>query len=168
MITIWFLAVPFALVFMTLSNQLSWAGFAVGYVLSAVVLWLGQAYNLNFKPSRVLTQVLYLLLYSVRLAIDIFLSSVQVARMVLSPNIDAQIKPGVVKIETQDATNNEIVTAMSSHGITITPGQMVIDIEPEDGKTMLYIHNLNMDDSDNIKDEQIERLSMIRKILGYG
>jgi len=162
------LALVFALVFMTFSNQFSLPGFVVGYLLSMGVLTLGQAYRLRFKPRQVLTQVMYLLLYTFRLAVDIFLSSVQVARLVLSPNLRDNMNPGVRKISTQDETHNEIITAMSSHGITITPGQMVIDIDYEDGRTVLYVHNLDLDFAEELQAEQTERLRLIRKILGYG
>jgi multisubunit Na+/H+ antiporter MnhE subunit len=167
MITVYILALPFTLVFMAFSGQVTWQGFIVGYLLSVGVLWLGAAYNLNFKPRRAATQVVYLLWYMTKLMIDIFISSIQVARMVLSPNINAQINPAVVVIESQDESQNEIITAMMSHAITITPGQMVMDIEEKDGKTLLHVHNLNMDFAGDLEKEQTERLRLIRKVLGY-
>lgn len=167
MLTVAILAVPFTLMFMAFSGQLSWQGFVVGYPLSVGVLWLGQAYNLNFKAGRAFTQVVYLLWYAVRLMADIFISSIQVARMVLSPNIDAQIAPAVVVVSSQDDTQNDIITAMSAHGITITPGQMVIDIEQADGQTLLHVHNLNAAFAGDLEKEQAARLRLIRKVLGY-
>jgi multisubunit Na+/H+ antiporter MnhE subunit len=167
MTTVLILALPFSLVFMAFSGQLSWQGFVVGYPLSIAALWLGQAYNLNFKPQRVFSQVIALIVYSTRLAVDIFLSSIQVARIVLSPNLDEQLNTAVKVIGSQDDTNNEIITAMSSHGITITPGQMVIDIEEQDGKTLLHVHNLNAEFAGELETEQTGRLHLIRKVLGY-
>lgn len=161
------LALPVALAFMALSGQVTLAGFIVGYPLSLAALWLGQAYNLQFKPTRILSQVLFLLWYAARLALDIFWSSVEVARMVLAPDIDSQIKPGVVTVETQDPDNNDIVTAMSAHGITITPGQLVVDIDKTDDGTIMYVHNLNIDQAQDIDDDQTKRLRLIRRILGY-
>jgi multisubunit Na+/H+ antiporter MnhE subunit len=168
MATTFTLAVPFALIFMTISNQLNWEGFVVGYVFSIIALRLGQAYKLNFKRGKVHSQVYYLLVYSVQLTWDIFVSSVNVARMVLSRDIDAQIKPGVLTISTQDATNNEIATAMSAHGITITPGQLVIDITQENNETLLHVHNLDIDEyRETIVSDQTRRLHLVKKILGY-
>ncbi|MEO0561735.1 MAG: Na+/H+ antiporter subunit E [Chloroflexota bacterium] len=167
MSTVLVLALPFAVVFMALSNELNWQGLLVGYLLSALVLGMGRAYRLNLKPQKVPSQVWNLLVYAFRLSIDIFFSSVQVARMVLSPNINAQIDPDVTTITTGDPTNNEIITAMSSHGITITPGQMVIDIDKQEDKTVLYVHNLNKNFSSDLEGEQANRLRLIRRILGY-
>lgn len=168
MVTILTLALPFSLVFMALSGQQTWQGFLVGYIVSVLALQIGQADRLTFKPTRVFSQVYSLLIYSVRLAWDIFVSSVDVARMVLSPNMDEQIDPGLIRIRTQDPDNNEIVTAMSSHGITITPGQLVVDVEKENDTTYLYVHNLHVEQSrDTIVEEQTKRLKLIRRILGY-
>jgi multisubunit Na+/H+ antiporter MnhE subunit len=168
MATVLTLALPFSVVFMALSGQTTWQGFLVGYVVSVLVLQIGQADRLTFKPTRIFSQVYGLLSYSVRLAWDIFVSSVDVARMVLSPNMNEQIDPGLIRISTQDEYNNEIVTAMSSHGITITPGQLVVDVEREEDITYLYVHNLHVAQArESIVDDQTERLTLIRRILGY-
>ena len=168
MVTVLALALPFSLIYMAVSGQLTWQGFVAGYVVSAIVLQIGQAYKLNFKPTRAIPQTIALFLYSARLAWDIFVSSVEVAKMVLSPDMSKEIDPGVLKISTQDKDNNEIVTALSSHGITITPGQIVIDITKEDGETYMHVHNLNVTRSrDTIISDQTTRLKLIRRILGY-
>jgi multicomponent Na+:H+ antiporter subunit E len=168
MITLLTLAIPIALVFMAISGELGLDGFIVGYLLGVLVLYAGRAHTLNLNPVRAPLQLFWLAVYGVRLVWDIFVSSAQVAQMVLSPNIDDVIDPGVVKISTQDETNNEIVTALSSHGITITPGQLVIDITNEDGQAMMHVHNLNLEQSaPTIEQEQTKRLRLIKGILGY-
>ncbi len=169
MITVAALAFPFTLIFMAFSNQLTWQGFIVGYVLSFGALVLGQAYNLNLKYGRILSQVWNLMIYATRLILDIFVSSVQVAKLVLNPGpMSELLDPVVVKISTQDETKNEITTAMSSHAITITPGQMVIDIEETEDETLLHIHNLFQTETpEQIQAEQARRLHRIRKVLGY-
>lgn len=168
MITVLTLALPTSLVFMAISGEVNWQGFIVGYLLGVLVLYLGRAHTLKVNPVRAPLQLFFLLVYGVRLIWDIFVSSIQVARMVLSPDIDSVIDPGVMNIGTQDDENNEIVTALSSHGITITPGQLVVDIKTEDGKTVLHVHNLNMAESaPTIEAEQTKRLRLIKGILGY-
>ncbi len=162
------LGLPFSLVFMTLSGQMNLQGFILGYVLSVAALWTARAQELNIHPSRILRQLFYVFWYSIRLAVDIFLSSLDVARMVLSPNLDEEIDTGVLKISTQDEDNNNIVTGISSHGITITPGQLVVDITEEDGETMMHVHNLNVTASrKTIVEDQTKRLKLIKRLLGY-
>ncbi len=169
MITVLTLALPFAVAFMTISGQLTWQGFVVGYIVSFLVLRVGQANNLNVNPVRAPFQLVYLFVYAIRLAWDIFVSSIGVARMVLSPDMDSQIAPAILVIPTQDPENNEIITALSSHGITITPGQLVVDITLDDDETMLHVHNLNVETSrPTIEQDQTKRLQLIRRILGYG
>lgn len=169
MTTVLTLALPFSLLFMAISGETNWQGFVLGYIISVIVLQLGQAYNLKVNPLRAPLQVVYFLIYIVRLVWDIFVSSLEVAGMILSPNLEKQIDPGVLVISTQDDENNEIVTALSSHWITITPGQMVMDIEERNGETNMIIHNLNVERSrPTIEQEQTSRLKLIRKVLGYG
>lgn len=161
-------AFPFSLIYMALSNELNWQGFLVGYLVSVVVLYLGQAYNLNLKPRRVFSQVWNLLVYLVRLSIDIFISSVEVARIVLTPNMEHALNTGLIRVPTQDPDNNDIVTAMSAHGITITPGQLVVDIERDGDETVMIVHNLDYEASiDTIQEEQTQRVRIVRRILGY-
>ncbi|MEM6282968.1 MAG: Na+/H+ antiporter subunit E [Chloroflexota bacterium] len=168
MVSILSLAIPFAFIFMIISGQTNWEGFAFGYLVSAVVLRIGQAQNLQLNLLRAPLQLLTLLLYSLQLAWDIFYSSVQVVKIVFAPDIQKAIDPGVLKISTQDADNNEIVTAMSSHGITITPGQLVMDITKEGDETFMYVHNLNVTASQStIEEDQTKRLKIIKRILGY-
>lgn len=166
--TVVVLAIPFSLVFMVLSGQYSGEGFVVGYLLSLIVLTLGNAKALNLKVGRVHRQVFFALWYVLRLTWDIFWSSVDVTKIVLSKDIKNAVDPEIITISTQDSKNNGIVTAMSSHGITITPGQLVVDITESDGQTWLEVHNLHADNArPTIEQEQAQRLHWIQEILGY-
>jgi len=163
------LALPLSLVFMTLSGEFNVEGLILGYVLSIGVLLVAGAQNLDIRFTRFIQQVFYTVWYAVRLAIDIFVSSVNVVRVVLTTgDIDKKIDTGVLKISTQDDENNKIVTAISAHGITITPGQLVVDITEEDGETIMHVHNLNVGASrGSIVEDQTKRLRLIKGILGY-
>lgn len=167
MLSVFLLAAPLATVWMVLSNQLTWQGFILGYLVGFLVLWLGGAQKLEIKVAKIPSMIFWLAVYGVRLIIDIFLSSVGVVRIVLSPG-EMPINLGIIPISTQDETNNDIVAAMSAHGITITPGQMVVDFGVEDGQTIMYIHNLDVEESrDQLVPDQQKRLQLIRRGLGY-
>jgi multicomponent Na+:H+ antiporter subunit E len=153
-----------------LSGHYTWETAVIGWLLSLLALRLGHAQQYYLRVTRGFSQLIALLQYVSILALDIFWSSVKVARLVLNPHMP--IQPGIVKISTQDIPSDshdtDLVTALSAHWITITPGQFVIDIEKNDQETFLYVHNLHLDSQlPTIHDEQTRRLKLIRKVLGY-
>ena len=167
------LSVPMALLWIIFSRQLSFEGFIVGYVFGFAILTVIRL-NTSFedrsapiKLSRIPSQVFALIIYIWRLSLDVFLSGIDVAGKVLTPKMP--IKPGIHTISTQDKSNNDLISALSAHSITITPGELVIDYqEDSEGQTLMLVHTLNKDESsqDKLEREQTERLSLIRRILG--
>ncbi|MCA9958811.1 MAG: Na+/H+ antiporter subunit E [Anaerolineales bacterium] len=69
---------------------------------------------------------------------DLARSGIQVTRIVLSPKLS--IEPGVVAIPSGCAS--ELATALSAHAITVTPGEMVVEI---DADGVMYTHCLRVD-----------------------
>lgn len=174
MAQIFFLAFPMALLWMSLSGNFALETFVVGYVFGAGVL---LAIRLNtsfddekstFHPLRIPDQILAFLIYIVRLSIDVVLSGIDVAWRVLSLQRELPINPDVQRITTQDDSNNLFISALSAHSITITPGELVIDFEEEDGKTVMLVHTLDKEASDleRLEQDQSNRLHLIRRILG--
>jgi multicomponent Na+:H+ antiporter subunit E len=136
----------------------------MAYISLTLVLWgVYLAYTQNLEPSNLVVGLLIglgvsvlvrptsriqpaqlplaigaLLLYIVRLLIDIVKSGVIVARYILDPKLP--ITPGIIAIAPQTA--HEKIIAVSAHGITITPGEMVVEIG-DDG--VMYTHCLNVE-----------------------
>lgn len=167
------LAFPMSLLWMIFAGQMSLEGFLIGYVFGFAILLvirLNTSFEAEEQPIRLTkipSQLIALVKYGVILAKDIFFSGIDVAKRVLHP--DLPIKPGIHRITTQDTTNNHLVSAMSAHAITITPGELVIDFEEDDnGQTVLLVHALDADSSDVAKldRDQSNRLKLIRQILG--
>ncbi|MFZ4826912.1 MAG: Na+/H+ antiporter subunit E [Phototrophicaceae bacterium] len=164
------LSLILAPIFVVLTGHYTWGTAVIGWLLSVLALRLGHAQQYNLRITRGFSQLVALLQYVSMLAFDIFWSSVKVARLVLNPHMP--IQPGIVKISTQDIPSDshdtDLVTALSAHWITITPGQFVIDIEKNEQETFMYVHNLHLDAQlPTIHDEQTLRLKLIRKVLGY-
>jgi multicomponent Na+:H+ antiporter subunit E len=167
------LAFPMSLLWMIFSGQMSFEGFLIGYVFGFAILLIIRI-NTSFEAEdqpvhlkKIPSQIIGLVRYVVLLAKDIFFSGVDVAKRVLDPNLP--IKPGLHRITTQDVTNNHLVSALSAHAITITPGELVIDFEEgANGETVLLVHALDEDSSDVAKldRDQSNRLKLIRQILG--
>ncbi|MCA9970353.1 MAG: Na+/H+ antiporter subunit E, partial [Anaerolineales bacterium] len=93
--------------------------------------------------------------YVVILLVDLARSGVQVTRIVLSPALP--IRPGIVAIPS--GCESELATALSAHAITVTPGEMVVEIG-EDG--VMYTHCL---DAAAAAQQLGEAQAMRRKLL---
>lgn len=162
-----------ALLWMIFARQVSPQGFVVGYIFGFGVLWLlrlntsAEETEKPIKLRQIPSQLFALAIYSYRLALDVIFSGTDVAKRVISPKLT--INPGVYTISTQDKTNNPMISGLSGHGITITPGELVIDyVVDESGQMMMLVHVLDKESSDGAKLEhdQRNRLVLIRQILG--
>lgn len=165
------LSFPMALTWMALVQNYTPEGFLVGYVFGFGVLLLVRL-NTRFdrdehpiRLQKVPSQVVWLLIYTVRLTWDVLLSGVDVAQRVMRPTM--KINPGMHCISTQDETNTALISAMSAHAITITPGELVIDFD-ECGEATMLVHTIDAQRSDEEKlaADQANRLTFIKRILG--
>jgi multicomponent Na+:H+ antiporter subunit E len=76
-------------------------------------------------------------------------ANLDVAYLVAHP--DLPINPGIVKVKT--TLKSDTALTFLANSITLTPGTMSVDIDPENG--FLYIHWIN------VKDKDIEKASEI-------
>jgi multisubunit Na+/H+ antiporter MnhE subunit len=160
------IALPGALLWVILTNQIGIISFLIGYLISLLmVMVLGRSRELPLvvDPAKLPGQLLALVIYSVVLARDIFLSGIDVTLRIIGVR---PLRPGIIAVPTQDETHDPIIGGLSAHGITITPGELVVDFS-RDGEIM-YVHCLDVEwVEDQLDDEQAERLRMIRRILGH-
>ncbi len=161
------LAIPLAIGWTIYTAQPSIANIILGYVFSLIVLTAvgvkGETFNLKNLPLQAINLVAYVLF----LAYEVLITGITVARYILDPQLP--INPGIVKVNTQDETENPVISAISAHGITITPGEMVVDFEetPDNGVLMI-VHSLQIEDTKlNLDNDQTRRLKRIKGILGY-
>lgn len=168
------LSVPMAFLWMIFARQVSIEGFIVGYIFGfgvMTVVRLNTSFENKDEPISLIKipgQLVALVIYIIRLSIDVFLSGIDVGKRVINPALP--INPGIQRIYTQDERNNELVSALSAHSITITPGELVVDFETDaDGKTVLIVHALDTEASDIAKldRDQVNRLKLIKRILGH-
>lgn len=160
-------AVPLALGWTIYTAQITLGNIILGYIFSVAVLSAigarGDNFNLKNVPMQLVNTIMYILL----LALEVLKAGIEVTRIALSPSLP--IDPDIAKVNTQDETENPVISAISAHGITITPGELVIDFEEthEDGVLMI-VHSLNMKESNPTLDsDQTRRLKRIKGILGY-
>ena len=162
------ISVPMSIFWMILTNQINPGGFLVGYIFSLSIgslLFLSlRSETVPARPTNAPKQVIAILVYGLRLAIDIFLSGIDVTIRALGIR---PIRPGIIAISTQLEAGDEnktIISGLSAHGITITPGQLVVDF---DGTETMYVHCLDVEESaETIEDEQTQRLAMLKRMMG--
>jgi len=162
------ISVPMSLFWMILTNQLNPEGFLVGYIFSLSIgslLFLSlRSETIPARPTNAPKQVIAMLIYGFRLALDIFLSGIDVSLRVLGIR---PINPGIIAISTQleaEDDNKIIISGLSAHGITITPGQLVVDFDKTE---TMYVHCLDVEESaESLEDDQTRRLVMLKRMIG--
>lgn len=156
------LAIPFAIMWMVLTATLSLGGFGVGFIIGFAVLYSLKLDKIHINFRRLPGQIVAFCIYSVALARDIWNCSVDVAKRVLNPKMPMQ--PGIIAVLTQDPDESDFTAAFSAHGITITPGELVVDF---DGSHTMYVHCLDVEvSSQNADAAQLKRLTLLRRIIG--
>lgn len=125
-------------------GEFSLGQFALGLIFGGLFLFItkaGAGHRTRFRdiPRRLLYLVIYLLIL---IPIDVFKSNIDLARRLLRKT--PAIRPGIVRVELGEIT--ERASALISHAITMTPGELVIDYS-KDGRT-IYVHLIDAEDAE--------------------
>ncbi len=156
------MAIPFAIIWMVLTATISIGSFAVGFVIGFAILYSLRLEKISINFRRLPDQLIAFVIYTVTLARDIWNCSVDVAKRVLNPNMP--MHPGIIAVRTQDPDESDFTAAFSAHGITITPGELVVDF---DGSHTMFVHCLDVEaSSQNADAAQLKRLKLLRRIIG--
>lgn len=158
------ISILFAITWMFLTNSLSLENFAVGYVVSFSILTIVQGIFVKNYVERLPEQFWALITYLLRLFYDILLSSLDVAWRIISPSMP--LNTGIIAVPIGGEPEDDIIAAMSAHGITVTPGTLVIDFD-ESAETM-YVHCLDVGNATEreLGGAQALRVKTFNKILG--
>jgi len=146
-------------VYLALTANLQLNNIILGLLLSLLILLLlrpaTRAVNWRIWPSTSWAMLRYLLV----LAYDLIVSGIQVARIVLNPTLP--IQQGIIAIPTN--CESETAQALSAHAITLTPGEMVVEMSDEG---VMYTHVLDATHAqDNMAEAQQMREQMLQKIM---
>jgi multicomponent Na+:H+ antiporter subunit E len=91
------------------------------------------------------------------LFVELVQAGVQVAGIVI---FDRPINPGIIAIPT--FTDSPLAAALSAHAITLTPGEMVVEMD----EGVMYTHCLDVTDSENyVAGAQRMRRDLLSKII---
>lgn len=164
------LAIPLAVLWMMFTGQLSVAAFVIGLLISLAALSAAQIGGFTPRPRAALAQGAALVVFVATLLRDIVLSSVLVAIRVLSP--DMRLKPAVIAVEVGKGEKADTVIAYSANAITLTPGELVIDVETvEDADRqsapVMFVHTLDLDQTaPTAAAAQAKRHALLRRAVG--
>jgi multicomponent Na+:H+ antiporter subunit E len=156
------LALMISVVWMIVTNTLTLESFFVGFIVGLVSVLLVRPQGVHIRLVRLPVQLFYLVVYLGILLRDILLSGIDVARRVLSP--DMRLSTGIIAVDTQDETNNMLIAALSSDVITLTPGELVVEVTDQH---IMFVHCLDVSASLTRADrQQAQRVRLFRRILG--
>jgi len=162
MIRTLFPALPLSLMWVAITGRVEWGSLLVGYIIAVLILTGLRRLGIRIEGYVTPRQIIALLRYSVLLFWNGLVSSIYVARMLLRPKIE--LKTGIVALNTGDTTPTQYLSALSAHGLNMTPGELVIDFG-ENGT--LYVHCLDIENSrSRLELEQQKRIELLREILG--
>lgn len=135
--------------------------YLIGILVSMAVLRLLYFERLDTTSLRPMLFV-WLLRYIVFLTGDVVKSGLKVSRMLLSRD---DIHAGIIRVSVQDSRN--IISGMTAHGITITPGELVVHFGERDGHDVVYVHCLDLEGSAaSIDAAQTHRMTFYRGMFG--
>lgn len=154
-------SVIIGVVWTVITGRVTLESFLVGCVVGLGINFLSPE-RLTFDVRRLPSQLIAFVIYLLVLARDILLSGIDVARRVLSPTMPLNL--GIIAIETGDETRSSLIAALSADVITLTPGELVVDVED---KHILYVHCLDVETSmKRAGPQQAVRLQLFKRILG--
>ncbi len=147
------------LVYLALTSNLQVSNIVVGVLLALGVMALLRPPRRETDWAGAGTAVWSMAQYVLILAWDLIVSGFQVARIVLDPGLP--IKPGIIAIPS--GCQSELGTALSAHAITLTPGEMVVEMD-ENG--VMYTHTLDVTDAETaVAVAQQQRAELLAKIF---
>ena len=153
------LSISLFLLYLALTGNLAWNNLLVGGVLAIGLSTLLRPKTRPFPWKRLPLALLAAGRYLLVLLFDLITSGIQIARIVLDPKLP--IRPGIVAIPS--GCKSEAATALSAHAITLTPGELVVEID-ENG--VMYTHCLDASRAaEYVADAQKMRSELLEKII---
>jgi multicomponent Na+:H+ antiporter subunit E len=140
------------------------ANLELSNVVLGLLIALGLTALLHPSPRRIALRNLpdamwASLQYTWIVVIDMFRGGLLVARITLDPALP--IQPGIIAIAA--GTDSELATALSADAITLSPGELVVEID-EHG--VMYTHALDVTKAVGYVDEaQRQRREILARIL---
>lgn len=151
--------VPLLLCHLALTGDYTPRNWVLGLAVSSALVFLLNPRPRAFPWRRLPEIFAAAARYGALLARDIVESGFVVMRIVFNPSLP--IRPGILRIHS--GFDAPLGHAMIAHSITVTPGEMVIEMDDEGN---LYTHCLNVEESARAASTVLNRrVELLRKIL---
>lgn len=138
------------LVWLLLTWPIDYQHLFVGIIIAAFVSFVtGDMFVKRPHVFKSATRYLWFLYFIPVFVWECIKANIDVAYRVAHP--DLPINPGIVKVKT--VLKSDTALTFLANSITLTPGTMTVDIDPENG--FLYIHWIDVKDKDMQKATEI-------------
>lgn len=138
-------AIVLALIWGAITANFSLPNLALGTIIAVIALWFVRQRvsgpSFFVRAGRVLALIM-LFFY------ELLLSAVRVAILVLTPDVQSQLKPAIIAFPLTVKTDVEIT--LLANLITLTPGTLSVDVS-EDRK-FIYVHAISVPDKQELID----------------
>jgi multicomponent Na+:H+ antiporter subunit E len=146
-------------VYLEISSILELGNVVLGLLIVIGVTILIRPRRKTFEWGRLPSSIWALVKYLAILTYDLLKSGIQITRIVLRPKM--RLRPGIVAIPA--GCKSELGTALSAHAITLTPGELVVEM---DEKGIMYTHTLDTTDAEKkVAAAQQMRRDLLEKIF---
>jgi multicomponent Na+:H+ antiporter subunit E len=137
------IVIALALIWAAISGSFSGLNLLLGLGIGAIAVLLLRR-NLGAEGSlRRLGSVVSLALLFVY---ELGASAVRVAMVVLTPNLNSVLRPGIVAFPLSLKSDAEIT--LLANLITLTPGTLSVDVSED--RSLLYVHTLTLDTRESL------------------
>jgi multicomponent Na+:H+ antiporter subunit E len=155
--------IPFVLfltlVYLLLTSNLEWLNIIAGLLIAIGITLLLRPQVKPVSWQRAPRAILAMIQYLGILIYDIFKGGILVAKSVWSRNLN--IQPSIIAIPS--GCESELATALSAHAISISPGELVVEI---DTHGVMYTHVLDVNHSAEYQEQaQQMRSDLLSKIV---
>ena len=138
---IWITLILFV-VYLVLSGNITVPNLVVGVLIAlGISRLLPPRKGATFNWKRIPSFVWALFRYIFVVIWDVLKGGITTARIVLSPKMP--LKTGIIAIPS--GSKSELGTALSAHATTLSPGELVVEMDAEG---TMYTHCLNVDNSE--------------------
>jgi multicomponent Na+:H+ antiporter subunit E len=133
-----------ALTWSALQGELNAINLVIGFLISAVVIYVFR--RMFFRPLYFRKVALGLTL-ALMFSKELIKSNIAVLRVVINPW--TRVRSGVIAVPTE--LTHDLALTMLANMITLTPGTLTLDISED--RRYLFVHTLNLDDPEDVKRE---------------
>ena len=147
------------LIYLLLTSNLEWLNVIAGLVVAMGITLLLRPQLKPISWHRAPQALLAMIQYLGIMVYDILKGGLIVAKSVWSRNLD--IQPSIIAIPS--GCDSELSTALSAHAISISPGELVVEI---DDNGVMYTHVLDVTHSAEYQEQaQQMRSELLSKII---